>query len=68
MKRSNQVPVHLLFLTLLTAEASKNERKLLRDLLHDYNVMERPVTNDSHTVTVEMGFTIDVIVDIVSYS
>uniref|UniRef100_A0A665VS67 Neurotransmitter-gated ion-channel ligand-binding domain-containing protein n=1 Tax=Echeneis naucrates TaxID=173247 RepID=A0A665VS67_ECHNA len=41
-----------------------HQRFLLRELLRDYNPMERPVANDSQTLTVLFSFTLMQIMDV----
>ncbi|XP_057690448.1 neuronal acetylcholine receptor subunit alpha-7-like isoform X2 [Corythoichthys intestinalis] len=40
------------------------QRFLLRELLRDYNPMERPVANDSHTLTVHFSITLMQVMDV----
>ncbi|XP_077576870.1 neuronal acetylcholine receptor subunit alpha-7-like [Stigmatopora nigra] len=40
------------------------QRYLLRELLKDYNPMERPVANDSHTLTVHFSITLMQVMDV----
>lgn len=42
-----------------------HQRFLLRELLRDYNPMERPVANDSQTLTVQFSFTLMQVMDVV---
>lgn len=41
------------------------QRFLLKELLRDYNPMERPVANDSHSLTVQFSFTLMQVMDVV---
>ncbi|KAG5842863.1 hypothetical protein ANANG_G00182260 [Anguilla anguilla] len=41
-----------------------HQRTLLRELLKDYNRMERPVANDSHTLTVNLSMILVQIMDV----
>ncbi|XP_030250914.1 neuronal acetylcholine receptor subunit alpha-7-like isoform X2 [Sparus aurata] len=41
-----------------------HQRFLLRELLRDYNPMERPVANDSQTLTVQFSFTLIQVMDV----
>lgn len=41
------------------------QRVLLRELLRDYNPMERPVANDSQSLTVQFSFTLMQVMDVV---
>ena len=43
------------------------EKKLLRDLMVDYDNLERPVVNESHPLLVTFGITLQQIIDVVSY-
>lgn len=53
----------------LVSQASKHERALLKKLFHStYDKNERPVVNDSDTVTVIFGLTLNQIVDVVRIS
>lgn len=45
-----------------------NERRLLSDLMAEYNVLERPVYNESEPMIVSFGLTLQQIIDIVSHS
>ncbi|XP_070998158.1 neuronal acetylcholine receptor subunit alpha-7-like [Oncorhynchus clarkii lewisi] len=40
------------------------QRKLYKDLLTNYNRLERPVFNDSAPILVELGFTLLQIIDV----
>lgn len=42
------------------------QRKLYRDLMVNYNRLERPVLNDSAPILVELGLTLLQIIDVVS--
>lgn len=42
-----------------------HQRNLLKNLLKDYNRMERPVGNDSHTLTVHFSLSLIQIMDVV---
>ncbi|XP_070686068.1 neuronal acetylcholine receptor subunit alpha-7a isoform X1 [Pempheris klunzingeri] len=41
-----------------------NQRRLYKDLMMDYNPLERPVLNDSQTLTVQFGLTLMQIMDL----
>lgn len=43
-----------------------HQRNLLKNLLKDYNRMERPVGNDSHPLTVVFSLSLVQIMDVVS--
>uniref|UniRef100_A0A3Q2ZH07 Neuronal acetylcholine receptor subunit alpha-7-like n=1 Tax=Kryptolebias marmoratus TaxID=37003 RepID=A0A3Q2ZH07_KRYMA len=49
-----------------TAESVQgpHQRLLLKELLRDYNPMERPVANDSHTLTVQFSFILMQVMDV----
>ncbi|MEE6502913.1 hypothetical protein FKM82_004679 [Ascaphus truei] len=42
------------------------QRKLYKELLKNYNPLERPVANDSHPLTVYFGLSLMQIMDVVS--
>lgn len=44
----------------------EHQRKLYRDLMENYNRLERPVQNDSAPIVVELGLTLLQIIDVVS--
>uniref|UniRef100_A0AAQ4PN59 Neuronal acetylcholine receptor subunit alpha-7-like n=1 Tax=Gasterosteus aculeatus aculeatus TaxID=481459 RepID=A0AAQ4PN59_GASAC len=55
----------LIFATLLRASLQgPHQRLLLRELLRDYNPMERPVANDSQILTVQFSFTLMQVMDV----
>ena len=60
----------LLTLTINTimVDSGMAERKLLNDLMTQYNKLERPVMNESEPVTLTFGLTLQQIIDVVSYS
>lgn len=43
-----------------------HERRLLNDLLSSYNVLERPVANESEPLIVSFGISLQQIIDMVS--
>ena len=43
-----------------------HERRLLTDLLENYNKLERPVLNESDAVVLTFGLTLQQIIDVVS--
>jgi len=43
-----------------------HEKKLLNDLLDSYNVLERPVGNESEPLVLSFGLTLMQIIDVVS--
>jgi len=59
------VPLTLI-LTLLPggAESGMHERRLLNDLLANYNKLERPVINESEAVQLSFGLTLQQIIDV----
>lgn len=42
-----------------------NQRRLYNNLMKDYYRLERPVVNDSHTLTVQFGLSLMQIIDVV---
>ena len=59
----------LLTLTINTimVDSGMAERKLLNDLMTQYNKLERPVMNESEPVTLTFGLTLQQIIDVVSF-
>ena len=53
-------------LVLPHAESGYHERRLLGDLMSDYNKLERPVYNESEAVVLTFGLTLQQIIDVVS--
>uniref|UniRef100_A0A3Q3W8C2 Uncharacterized protein n=1 Tax=Mola mola TaxID=94237 RepID=A0A3Q3W8C2_MOLML len=51
-------------LWLFVSVQGPHQRFLLRELLRDYNPMERPVANDSQTLTVQFSFTLIQVMDV----
>ena len=51
---------------LVGAHSGGNERRLLNDLLEYYNMLERPVFNDSDAINLTFGLTLQQIIDVVS--
>ena len=45
----------------------RHEKKLLKDLMVDYDNLERPVVNESHPLLVTFGITLQQIIDVVSH-
>ncbi|MPC53860.1 Acetylcholine receptor subunit alpha-type acr-16 [Portunus trituberculatus] len=43
-----------------------HERRLLNDLLKDYNKLERPTQNESSAIVVKLGLTLQQIINVVS--
>lgn len=66
------IPVHvklwMLYLLFSFSESLQgpHERRLLNDLLKDYNILERPVFNESNSLSVSFGLTLQQIIDVVS--
>uniref|UniRef100_A0A673BD29 Neuronal acetylcholine receptor subunit alpha-7 n=1 Tax=Sphaeramia orbicularis TaxID=375764 RepID=A0A673BD29_9TELE len=52
--------------TLVCCHGGVHQRKLYRDLMVNYNRLERPVQNDSAPIVVELGLTLLQIIDVVS--
>ena len=48
-------------------EQGTHEKKLLNMLLDMYNVLERPVANESEPLEVKFGLTLQQIIDVVSW-
>uniref|UniRef100_A0A3P8S408 Neuronal acetylcholine receptor subunit alpha-7 n=1 Tax=Amphiprion percula TaxID=161767 RepID=A0A3P8S408_AMPPE len=59
---SNEISLQIDNLTL--SLQGPHQRFLLRELLRDYNPMERPVANDSQTLTVQFSFTLMQVMDV----
>jgi hypothetical protein len=53
-------------LNCLGAESGAHERRLLNDLMANYNKLERPVVNESDAVSLSFGLTLQQIIDVVS--
>jgi len=51
----------------LGAKSGLNERRLLDDLLENYNKLERPVINETEAVVLSFGLTLQQIIDVVSF-
>lgn len=50
------------------ASCGFGERKLLNDLMHFYQKLERPVANESEAVQLRFGLTLQQIMDVVSFN
>lgn len=48
------------------SQQGQHEKKLLNMLLENYNVLERPVANESEPLEVKFGLTLQQIIDVVS--
>lgn len=46
----------------------EHQRRLYKELLANYNRLERPVVNDSAAILVELGLTLLQIIDVVCFS
>uniref|UniRef100_A0A4W5PZS2 Neuronal acetylcholine receptor subunit alpha-7 n=1 Tax=Hucho hucho TaxID=62062 RepID=A0A4W5PZS2_9TELE len=55
------------FCLLELSEQGPHQRNLLRELLRDYNRMERPVANDSLPLTVRFSYTLLQVMNVVRY-
>ena len=58
---------NFLFHQYLGAKSGLNERRLLDDLLENYNKLERPVINETEAVVLSFGLTLQQIIDVVSF-
>lgn len=58
--------IFLFLLPLPGCLGGEYQRKLYRDLMENYNRLERPVQNDSAPIVVELGLTLLQIIDVVS--
>lgn len=52
----------------LVSQQGESQRRLYRDLLRNYNRLERPVVNDSQPIVVELQLSLLQIIDVVSCS
>lgn len=50
----------------LVCEGGYHEKRLLHDLLDTYNILERPVVNESDPLQLSFGLTLMQIIDVVS--
>ncbi|XP_019632173.1 PREDICTED: neuronal acetylcholine receptor subunit alpha-7-like [Branchiostoma belcheri] len=66
MARTPGWSVFLLAFLLLPRDSlqGRHQRKLLDKLLKNYNILERPVLNDSDALTVNLGVTLQQIIDV----
>lgn len=53
---------------LTVSQQGENQRRLYRELLKNYNRLERPVVNDSQPLVVELQLSLLQIIDVVSWS
>ena len=51
----------------LETDGGEYERSLLQDLLRFYNSLERPVFNESDAVELQLGLTLQQIIDVVRF-
>lgn len=51
----------------LVSQQGESQRRLYRELLKNYNPLERPVVNDSQPLVVELQLSLLQIIDVVSY-
>lgn len=58
-------PCHIVH-SLTVSLQGEHQRRLYRDLMKDYNPLERPVFNDTHSLTVYFSFSLMQIMDVVS--
>lgn len=58
-------PCHIVH-SLTVSLQGQQQRRLYRDLMKDYNPLERPVFNDTHSLTVYFSFSLMQIMDVVS--
>ena len=49
-------------------QSSPHEQRLIKDLMMDYNNLERPVANESEALVLKFGLTLQQIIDVVSCS
>ena len=47
-------------------QSGPNERRLINDLMLDYQNLERPVFNESEALNLKFGLTLQQIIDVVS--
>lgn len=48
------------------SQQGPHEKRLLNNLLAPYNILERPVANESESLEVKFGLTLQQIIDVVS--
>lgn len=58
--------VIVFFLRLSDSLQGYHEKRLLNHLLNNYNLLERPVANESDPLEVRFGLTLQQIIDVVS--
>ncbi|KAK6326858.1 hypothetical protein J4Q44_G00025030, partial [Coregonus suidteri] len=64
MRQSVAICLFGLSALLHVSEQGPHQRNLLRELLRDYNRMERPVANDSLPLTVRFSYTLLQVMDV----
>lgn len=55
-----------IYITQTGSHQGPHEKRLLNNLLGNYNILERPVSNESDALTVRFGLTLQQIIDVVS--
>lgn len=55
------------FCVFTESEQGPHEKRLLNKLLNDYNILERPVANESEPLLLSFGLTLQQIIDVVSW-
>lgn len=55
-----------MFLSFTDSLQGYHEKRLLNHLLNNYNLLERPVANESDPLEVRFGLTLQQIIDVVS--
>lgn len=58
--------ITIIFIFILEVLGGHHEKRLLHDLLDHYNVLERPVVNESDPLQLSFGLTLMQIIDVVS--
>lgn len=61
--------IQFTYLTFLPARIGSHqgphEKRLLNNLLNNYNILERPVSNETEALSVRFGLTLQQIIDVV---
>ena len=57
----------VIFLSLDSVDSGEAERRLLNELMGQYNKLERPVYNESDPLVLTFGLTLQQIIDVVSF-
>ncbi|GIY30749.1 neur_chan_LBD domain-containing protein [Caerostris extrusa] len=55
----------IVFIYVADSAQGPHEKRLLNDLLSNYNVLERPVANESEPLLISFGLTLQQIIDVV---